>query len=516
MEAKINLTKRAKLLLGIGLLVACMTAVLVMAAMPAAYAGNGALDLLTKGSQQQTEGIERAVFSEAEDGYSLLYDSSKYVAIQQVGEDVFVLSADGKTFDETSASYFMVGFYPSSETMPTHEVLAKDLREIQESFPNSEIEIIGEEVGISIAGVHMEATALYVDDQFFMIAVENRGDTVAYWYIIGSDEDTGAIMEGLTEAVATFKPSADYFNDTSVIVTDASLLETRPVQETVITQEPAKPSKTGAGKDAFSKLGDDQTPTQEPTTSTEQYTLEAVQYTDGWSFTINVPKGWTVKHSGYGESALIEAYDPQNPAYRMSYYSNQNLPGSQLTASLIGFPFIMESGTLEAYINLLPDIGVYADEQGYEGMPGSIRLVSAKVTEIDPITSITDFYNALGMGYLISDESVVRADIVFDDGKNTKAEGIWYGAVLAESFGSFVNYDVITIYGVTAPQGELDALVTALANSGCLGSFAFTDAYVKTHEDTSSDISQLIIDTYNDQQATQERIFQAWDDYIRS
>lgn len=227
------------------------------------------------------------------------------------------------------------------------------------------------------------------------------------------------------------------------------------------------------------------------TGSSSAYAYEAVVYDKNWTFTIKVPKGWEVTEVGYGPEACVEAYDPQNPAIRMIFYGNQSLPGTKLTADLLGYSFVLDPATMENYISLWPEIGEAVLENDGPGMPQYLRVSSVSNVESQPETLYSSQFTDLASSLQVADEAIVTADMVCSDDEGTHVKALFHGLVLTADMGSGMTLQrVMFLSGVIAPEDEFVAVFNGLAQSGCLGSFSVTDEYTQAQlEATMAELS---------------------------
>ena len=206
----------------------------------------------------------------------------------------------------------------------------------------------------------------------------------------------------------------------------------------------------------------------------------ATEKTDGYSYYIQVPAEWTgfTEFGGYGESSLVEAFDYFDPAVRMTFWGLQEIPGTDFAAQMAGVPLVMPGGTVADFVGLLPDLSYLAWQSGQLGMPDETRVLSVEILDVDRVSAVTDALAQVGMSGMVTDESIVTARMILDDGNNTEVTALIYGTVAATGLGDFLSYSVMNVYGIFAPPDVFGEVAHALAESGC-GRFALYDAYMQ-------------------------------------
>ena len=219
------ITLKMKTLAGAGLLT--LGLIFVPALATASFASEiGNLQITpTVGSPESPEEF-RAVFSEPEDNYSFLIDAVLIEAFPQYEEDGFLLKSG------SAAGTFMVYFDRSwtKEKGPSASEYIDSIDEFMRSEYGDDLEIVDANVGIVIAGVSMPASAWYVGNTFIMTAAEERDDGMVYWSVRADDEISVETVNALTEAVATFRPDANYYGSTNIYI-DPQYLVVRPAEE---------------------------------------------------------------------------------------------------------------------------------------------------------------------------------------------------------------------------------------------------------------------------------------------
>ena len=107
----------------------------------------------------------------------------------------------------------------------------------------------------AVAWYHTDAASGY--DLFELRAMETRDDgSCVYWGVTTPDDELDVVMQGFTEAVATFKPDPWAFGGASVIWTNESSLAERPAElstETAPTQ--TEPTSTTIGSEVVPSIG---------------------------------------------------------------------------------------------------------------------------------------------------------------------------------------------------------------------------------------------------------------------
>lgn len=464
----------------------------------------------------------RTPYVNATQGYSLLRDSSLFGINEQndgAGQTVFYLIGSKAETSSVYGSLYTVFYDPTWDGSlgidQFFEQLVNNVR--TESGDSFTPVTAGAYEYIELAGVRMPAAAWYRTSPdsgyrlFELRALEELpGGGAVVWSMSVIDEEADVVLKGLTEAAATFRTDPAFYNGTNPVRVSAASLATR--------------SGTGAGS-AGTSTGSPTDSQNPPTSSASTISYTPVQYTDGWSYTINVPQGWTVvARGGAGTSAIIDAYDPQNPAVRMMYVGTQNYPGTAYVGSLLGLPFTMGGPTVADYVQTFPAVSEFAVSIGDGAMPQVARVSSVEIIDIEEASTLTDQFAQFGMGGIISDEAVVTARMTLMDGNDTPIIGAIYAVVIPVGYGDLATYSVQNIYGIYAPADMFYDVSRAIVESGC-GQFTVTDAYIQAQLSAGSiyspgtggstyDPSAGIMDSWYYQQEVSDNAFQAWDDYI--
>ena len=490
-----------------------------------AFASGPALSLL---SNMNGNTVERNPYTNEVQGYSLLIQGDMYGISEQyygAGQTAFYLIDSIAETDTVYGSLFTLYYYPgytdSDEYMTDDEFFTELLSNVKETSGDSFVPATAETYGtITLAGVSMPATAWSrqcPDSGLVLHEISAReilpDGSAVIWSMSAVDEEFNTVLQGFTEAIATFKTDpAAYGAAASIQIDPASLSQRQAGSTTTIPGS----SSSGTGT----------VPSQNsPSASSLHYT--AVEFSDGKSFTMKIPEGWRVSYNGgAGLQALVEAYDPSNPAIRMGFWATQEVPASKNVAAAYGIPFVMQSATMEEYVKHFPEISTFAVSMGDAAYPIWTRVTSCEVIGSTPMTIVTDGLSQAGMDWMVADESIVLASMTLDDGSNTPVIVSVYGTVIPTGFTGFEINSIQLISIVVAPADVFEDVAAALVESGCYGSFEIMESYARSSGDggiaigntgssgSNYDSSSGTLDSYYYQQAVQDSTMQAWDDYI--
>lgn len=468
--------------------------------------------------------LSRNPYANDVQGYALLYDGGAYGIVEQdgrAGQTVFYLKDSIAETPTSFGSLFTVFYNADWDGNPTVDQYFEELlHNVEMESGDSFFQISeGNYQTISLAGVDMPAAAWYRHDadcgrdRFEMRAFEPvAGGGFAVWSMSAVDEEVDVVLQGLTEAVATFRDDPAAFRGADAVTVDAASLAQRPRESSAGGGSRSPDGPGGAADDAARR--------QAPLSYTP------VEFGDGRSFTMKVPQGWKVSwFGGSGVQALVEAYDPDNPAVRMSFWGTQQVPASWNVANAYGMPFVLGSHTVAAYVDLFDELSAYAVAMGEHGFPTVLRVTSVEVTGSAPMSVLTDALATGGLDWAVADESLVTADMVLDDGYGTPVKAIVYATVIPSGFTGFEYDNLQLVYVVTAPADMIDDVYRALLESGCYGSFEVIGSNAgaadggvisvgTTAGGSTYDPSEGILDSYYYQQSVNDSAMQAWDDYI--
>ena len=254
------------------------------------------------------------------------------------------------------------------------------------------------------------------------------------------------------------------------------------------------PDATVYQDDTFSDNG---TTYQDDTSSQDDLSYEEycithftpIRMTDDYSYYITVPEEWWgfTEFGGWGESSLLEAYVYSYPEYRMTFWGLQEIPGSTLAAQLAGVPIIMESGSVTSFVQLLPQLSALAAQSGQLGMPSCTRVLSTEILKVTPVSAVTDIVSQTSMAGLITDEAIVEARMILDDGNYTEVTALIYATVAANGIAGFVSYSVMNVYGIFAPPDRFAEIARILAENDC-GEFTLHDYFLQVTPGTEIDL----------------------------
>lgn len=248
-----------------------------------------------------------------------------------------------------------------------------------------------------------------------------------------------------------------------------------------------------------------------------------VRYEDG-RFYMDLPIGWKILTQSDYASFCLKAWDPADPDRTIFlfmkmepflksleekewYLKNAGSDPSSVYRIYAEAP-VMETCTLEAFLNTMPDLISYCDIFYSMG----ISVDPEVIPRMKDVRIITKTKSSLLAPADCADNSVAR--IAYKDFQGQKCEGL----VTAQprnpaetgipGIDAFMTYTVNLFMGVTAPEGELDPLRGTL--TGCLASFGFTDEYVRKAVGFSKEQTKELKQQLEQIEAVQSAFVEAW------
>lgn len=425
------------------------------------------------------------------------------------GQTTFYLLNSAAATGTQHGSRYTVSYRADWDGFPDAETyLSETLFNAQMEDPDSYVQMTADPYEILEAGpvempavswTHYDAESGQTLQEIRAMAMIEGGGCV-YFSASMIDEEMLTIADGMGQAVGSFR--VDPFADGGTAVTWADADEP--------AAQAGNPDATVYQADTFSNNG---TTYQDDTSSQDdipynEYAIThftPIQMTDGYSYYFTVPEEWWgfTDSGGWGESALLEAYVYEHPEYRMTFWGLQEIPGSTLAAQMSGVPFIMESGSVTSFVQLLPQICALADQSGQLGMPACTRVLSAEILKVTPVSAVTDIVSQTNLAGLITDEAIVEARMILNDGNYTEVKALIYATVAANGLAGFVSYSVMNIYGIFAPEDMFAEIARLLAENDC-GELTLHEHYLQITLGT--EIDPLIY----------ANSYQQWKNYILS
>jgi hypothetical protein len=243
-----------------------------------------------------------------------------------------------------------------------------------------------------------------------------------------------------------------------------------------------------------------------------------LEYYDGYFFTMQIPKGWTLDYTGEYENFGFRLYDPANPVRQIFFYGNmspflKSMEGKQAWEAYInggGFAQsqiyadapVLAPATTEQFFYTFNDFAALANQYGINhAFPyfSDLEIVES-MTRNSPAASISE------------DDSIVRGLFTWE---GVPCEGLFAASVVDAMTSYMYNvdagyYTVYLVTGITAPSDEFYLYEDILAQS--LASFQFTESYIQDgvnqngwETDAALQIAQTLSEAYDSYN-------QAWSD----
>ncbi len=247
-----------------------------------------------------------------------------------------------------------------------------------------------------------------------------------------------------------------------------------------------------------------------------------VEYSDE-RFYVTLPEGWQIMTAGEFSSFIFKAWDPANPNRTVfffmkaepflkseaakKYYTGIVGGNENSVYRLYAEAPVMEECTLEAFLNVMPDIRDYCDLFYDIGWTVSSSILP-QMTDVE-IIERTD--STLPAPDDCKENIIAR--IAYKDYLGQDCEGLVTGQPrdpMSYYMGGVdtMTYTVNLFMGVTAPVGELEELEPILVD--CLCSFGFTDDYVKEAIKFSNDLTKELQEQMRQIEAAHAAMMEAW------
>ena len=307
--------------------------------------------------------------------------------------------------------------------------------------------------------------------------------------------DPGPTLEALAIAVNFYRDSADGYDEGT-----------------------SNPAPSGSGANQSDRAGDYTVAPAAPIVS------ETTVYNDG-RFSMRLPVGWKVMTTGtLAQDLIVKAWDPECPercifragkiqpllrsqAAKAWYGQFSELGGLEYT--LFADAPALEELTVPCFLSHVIELREYGFKYAYTGLMLDVNTIPAlydvQVVESFPSTTV-----CLPTCY---DNSVAR--VTFRSENGAACEGLMTAQPtrMEPSMvmnGTDVTPDIVYDFmGFTAPQGEMLELEPVL--SACLGSFAFTEDFVRESVRASEDVSEIIRQMSANVQAAYDSYNSAWE-----
>lgn len=435
----------------------------------------------------QTDPAERDdTYVNSVQGYSVRFDGEAFGVEEHddgAGQTTFYLIDSVLATSGRHGSGFTVSYLADWDGYPdAAQYFEEKLFNARMADPDSFVQMTSDPYDILQAGDVWFPTASWVrtDAETGRFVLEIRavgvveGGGCAYFGATMAEEEVQVVADALGKAVGSFRVDPDVSGGTPVTWADADA-----------------PAAQGGPGDAS------------PVSVEDTFDYTPATKTDGFSYYIQVPQEWTgfTEYGGYGESTLVEAYDYFNPSVRMTFWGLQEIPGTDLAAQMAGLPLVMPGDTVADFVELLPDLSYRAALDGQLGMPDEVRILSVEILGVDRVRAVTDALAQVGMDGMVTDEAIVKARVILDDGNNTEVTALIYGTVAATGLGDFLSYSVMAVHGIFAPPDMFGQVARALVESGC-GRYSLHETYVREHPGTEYD------------EVIYASAYRQWSDYI--
>ena len=246
------------------------------------------------------------------------------------------------------------------------------------------------------------------------------------------------------------------------------------------------------------------------------------EYRDG-RFYINLPDSWQIFTQSDYTSFCFKAWDPANPnrtfflfmkaepflksQAEKKYY--QGIAGNNKDSiyRLYAEAPVMESCTLQAFLNTMPQLRDYCDLFYDAGW----TVNSSVLPQMTDVEIVEKKNSTLPAPSDCKENTIAR--IRYKDYLGQECEGLV--TAMPRDPGSYfmgsidtMTYTVNLFMGVTAPVGELQELEPVLTE--CLGSFGFEESYVKKAVDFSNQQTQELRAQLQQIEAAHDAMMQAW------
>ena len=246
------------------------------------------------------------------------------------------------------------------------------------------------------------------------------------------------------------------------------------------------------------------------------------QYKDG-RIHMNLPNGWQILTQSDYMTFCFKSWDPSNPnrtiflfmkmepflkgAAAQRWYKIKAGSNQESVYRLYSEAPVMESCTVEAFLNSIPQIRDYCDLYYKSGLTVSSSVLP-QMTNVEILQKTPSTLPAP------SDckENVI-ARISYKDYLGTPCEGLVTAQPRdpAQYYLDGVDtlpYTVNLFMGVTAPVGELEEIEPALTE--CLGSFGFESSYVQQAIGLSNEQTRQLKEQLRQIEAAHDAMMQAW------
>ena len=242
-------------------------------------------------------------------------------------------------------------------------------------------------------------------------------------------------------------------------------------------------------------------------------------------FTVGLPKGWKIMIQGEYTTFNFKAWDPENPdrafflfmklePYLKSWEAKEKYKevaakyGGSYT--LFAQAPVLEYLTVPCFLNTMPQLYDFCDAFCSSGLTAN-PAVLPQITDVEVLETAE---NPLPCPPDCYDSSI--ALFTCSDFDGNPCEGIATAQPTDSIYYDFFGLDgwYYTVYqfiGITAPEGELDALLLPL--SECLSRFAFEEDYVKDAIGLSREDTEALLAQGEAMQAAHDAMVEAWNNW---
>ncbi|MCR4621700.1 MAG: hypothetical protein K5663_06420 [Clostridiales bacterium] len=241
-------------------------------------------------------------------------------------------------------------------------------------------------------------------------------------------------------------------------------------------------------------------------------------------FSMKIPKGWKIMTEGEFMTFSFKVWDPANPdrtifflmkmepflkseAARQKYKQVNDSLGGNSIYMISAYAPVMESCTLKGVLDSIPQVYDFC-ERFYDA---KLTLDPSVLPQISNPQIIEKTKSSLPAPADCGENVIGR--ITFEDYLGQKCEGLVTAQPINTPYVDFFGvdgwpYTVYIFMGVTAPLGELSELEPVLTE--CLGSFGFTQSYVRQAIDLSNAETQALLEQARTMQAAHDAMVDAW------
>ena len=297
------------------------------------------------------------------------------------------------------------------------------------------------------------------------------------------------------------------------------------LEAAVRTYQPDTVSKGGSGKKASAQTAPTASGSgkQLKTAAVKPVISGTKAYGDG-RFTMNLPTGWQILTQSDYMSFCFKSWDPSNPNRTLFMFMklepfiksweakqkyqaiNNGFGGKTVYAPFADAP-VLQPCSLEGFLAAIPQVRQFCEKYYASGLSISPSVIPS----ITGAKIVEKMKSTLPAPATCRENSIAR--ITYQDDLGQPCEGLVTAQPTDNGSYYFEGVDgaPLTVYlfmGVTTPIGEMKEAESALLE--CLGSFAFTQNYVKQAIGLSTSETQALLQQGRQMQAAHDAMVSAW------